>query len=650
MPPSSFFLVATFALGACATTEPWLVWRSGAQSKASPELHNFLSALNLPEQYVSTLEKLGYEDLHTFVVMSTPSLQIMTDALVGAGIRPGHVGRIVDAVENLRRAAPDDQASSITQKVAQLEAQMELLREQLASQTTEHRAYSMATPSSGTLTGPIPKPEGPQRRGLQAATDGELVTLSLRPAGGSSIGTVQHGGELRATSTGDMTVEASRHLSLRAATVSINASTWLVNGMVQARGDATIDGSVSAASATISGAVSAASAVVTGDVSAASTTISGAVSAGSATVSGTVSATGAITSGARVSATAFVPTSTNFVVEGDGSTYYPVSFSDGDWGTGPFEFEITRSSVHRDGSWVGALQARFWGHSTAWGHGADFMNSEIYSSRRTWVGNYGYSSRSSHPIVWLLGGGYTYTFRALTNRVTLSDYTTSDKTYNGITYSNTSTASTKTSFSGAAYSHRISAASLAVGTGGSISSGFVMQTNGNVRVVGSVTGDANYVISDARVKKEVSPIIGALRTIKQIRGVMHKYKGRVEQATAGQRDEADEKPAQNTTDSSDKTDTEPRRPMEPTSTPGYPAGRHYGFLAQELEAVVPEIVHETPSGLKAVQYEKLTVLLTEAVKELSGTIDSMASTMESMRHTIAHQGQKLVELENARSR
>ena len=42
-----------------------------------------------------------------------------------------------------------------------------------------------------------------------------------------------------------------------------------------------------------------------------------------------------------------------------------------------------------------------------------------------------------------------------------------------------------------------------------------------------------------------------------------------------------------------------------------------GVIAQEVEAILPEIVATRKTGIKAVRYDKIVPLLIEAVKELS---------------------------------
>ena len=52
-------------------------------------------------------------------------------------------------------------------------------------------------------------------------------------------------------------------------------------------------------------------------------------------------------------------------------------------------------------------------------------------------------------------------------------------------------------------------------------------------------------------------------------------------------------------------------------------GHDIGVIAQEVEKVAPEIVVTRDDGYKAVNYQKLTALLIEAVKELKEEIKEL---------------------------
>ena len=65
----------------------------------------------------------------------------------------------------------------------------------------------------------------------------------------------------------------------------------------------------------------------------------------------------------------------------------------------------------------------------------------------------------------------------------------------------------------------------------------------------------------------------------------------------------------------------------------------FGFIAQELEAVLPNVVVSSADadagenkGTKAVLYQDLIALLTAAVQEQQKTINLLVRQMEDLRH------------------
>jgi len=59
--------------------------------------------------------------------------------------------------------------------------------------------------------------------------------------------------------------------------------------------------------------------------------------------------------------------------------------------------------------------------------------------------------------------------------------------------------------------------------------------------------------------------------------------------------------------------------------------KNIGFIAQELEKVVPEVVVTGTDGYKAVAYDKITAVLTEAIKEQQKQIEGQEKQIESSR-------------------
>ena len=56
----------------------------------------------------------------------------------------------------------------------------------------------------------------------------------------------------------------------------------------------------------------------------------------------------------------------------------------------------------------------------------------------------------------------------------------------------------------------------------------------------------------------------------------------------------------------------------------------YGLVAQDVEAVLPELVHTMPDGYKAVDYSQLPLVLLQAVRELTAANATLAARVESL--------------------
>lgn len=96
-----------------------------------------------------------------------------------------------------------------------------------------------------------------------------------------------------------------------------------------------------------------------------------------------------------------------------------------------------------------------------------------------------------------------------------------------------------------------------------------------------------YASSDKRLKENITPISKPLDKLKQIGGYEFDW--------------------------NDKQDVH--------------EGHDVGVIAQEIEAILPELVQTRDSGYKAVSYEKLVALLIEAVKEQQSQIDELKAKL-----------------------
>jgi trimeric autotransporter adhesin len=101
-------------------------------------------------------------------------------------------------------------------------------------------------------------------------------------------------------------------------------------------------------------------------------------------------------------------------------------------------------------------------------------------------------------------------------------------------------------------------------------------------VTGNVLAYGYQYYSDISLKKVIAPIADALSKVLGLVGVSFLWKAHPEQ------------------------------------------GPQIGFIAQDVEKIVPELVTTAPSGLKSVDYARVSALLVNAIKELDATISGFA--------------------------
>ncbi len=104
--------------------------------------------------------------------------------------------------------------------------------------------------------------------------------------------------------------------------------------------------------------------------------------------------------------------------------------------------------------------------------------------------------------------------------------------------------------------------------------------------------------SDVRLKKNITTYENALNTIMQFRGVSYDWR-------------VDEFPQQR-----------------------FSEGRQFGFIAQEVEEIVPDLVKEGPDGFKGVEYSKFTPIIVEAIKEQQIQIEELKAENEALKQKL----------------
>ncbi|MBG8555032.1 tail fiber domain-containing protein [Hymenobacter sp. BT594] len=122
---------------------------------------------------------------------------------------------------------------------------------------------------------------------------------------------------------------------------------------------------------------------------------------------------------------------------------------------------------------------------------------------------------------------------------------------------------------------------------GNLVDALLLNANGSGIFKGSVTATSLNLTSDARFKTQVRPLSGALAHVQLLRGVRYRWNALGVQHG------------------------------------GQPGDEQVGLLAQELEAVYPELVRTDEQGYKSVNYVQLTPVLLEAIKELKAENDTL---------------------------
>ncbi|MGZ3932071.1 MAG: tail fiber domain-containing protein [Bacteroidia bacterium] len=118
-------------------------------------------------------------------------------------------------------------------------------------------------------------------------------------------------------------------------------------------------------------------------------------------------------------------------------------------------------------------------------------------------------------------------------------------------------------------------------------------TNFYVAGAGWIYSQGNYLGSDKNIKDNIATIDSASSKINKIRGVTYKLKKELQNPSYG------------------------------------PASEYMGVIAQEVEAVAPQVVKTFKDGTKGVCYEMLVGLLIQGMKEQNAKIAQMESELNS---------------------
>jgi hypothetical protein len=142
----------------------------------------------------------------------------------------------------------------------------------------------------------------------------------------------------------------------------------------------------------------------------------------------------------------------------------------------------------------------------------------------------------------------------------------------------------------------------------------IITPSGNVDVMGTVQASTVAITSDIRLKTNITPLTNVLEKLTQLRGVSFEWNDEYKALGRGT------------------------------------GRREIGVIAQDVEAVFPELVTTWGEGYKAVDYGKLSGVLIEALKELQANSEAQLATKEArvaaLEARLAEMDERLVALEH----
>ncbi|MBL7495709.1 tail fiber domain-containing protein, partial [Frankia sp. CN7] len=130
---------------------------------------------------------------------------------------------------------------------------------------------------------------------------------------------------------------------------------------------------------------------------------------------------------------------------------------------------------------------------------------------------------------------------------------------------------------------------------------------------------SEYTVSDGRLKEDLREFDGAVATVSKLRGVTFRWnEAGLRFQTRPAEEQAGAGPG-----ATEAEHAAARAEVREALLPGLRGRREVGVVAQEVEAVLPELVGTDADGVRGVDYRKLTAVLVQAIKEQQRTITTL---------------------------
>lgn len=133
-----------------------------------------------------------------------------------------------------------------------------------------------------------------------------------------------------------------------------------------------------------------------------------------------------------------------------------------------------------------------------------------------------------------------------------------------------------------------------------------------IRFTGDVTASGLFIPSDERFKENIEPVEDVLGALTNLEPVTYSYRDRIAHASASPR----------------------RAPAEQDCD-----DERYGFLAQNVKDVFPQLVHTDNSGYMYVDYIGLIPILVQCINELQARLDAVECSQQDNQEPALPAGQ-----------
>ena len=140
-----------------------------------------------------------------------------------------------------------------------------------------------------------------------------------------------------------------------------------------------------------------------------------------------------------------------------------------------------------------------------------------------------------------------------------------------------------------------------------------------------VTNWISKAISDQRYKSNINQISCAIERVTKLRGVNYQFNDiGLQTLTSDIEETLSAGPGATLEENQKVWDAERAKRVEKLS------GTQMGLIAQEVESIVPEVVHTDEKGYKSIDYGHLTALLVEAIKDQQKLIDGLTTRLNTL--------------------